>query len=476
MIRTLMFAFAIGWATSSSTAAPPNILFILADDLGWRDLGCTGGTLAETPRLDQLASEGMRFSQAYAPAPICSASRAAFWTGRSPARLGFEFVTKPADVAPPAREVQPPPYTRDLPLSEITLAETLLEAGYHTAFMGKWHLNEHYQRYLGWSPLHGPAQQGFELTVDTFGAHPYNPKAPKKPDVKLAKGTFPQDELTDAAIQYLKQSHDKPFLLCLSLYHVHTPVRSPAAWLLEKYAPRVRDLPGDPDRNAQYAAFIETLDHLVGRVLDALKESGRDQDTLVVFTSDNGGHPEYAHNAPLRGSKWNLYEAGIRVPAMVRWPGHIPAGVVNDWPIIGMDWYPTLCAAAGAKLPDVRLDGLDLLPWLKDFKYPGFERSLLWHFPYYHPEKGYETSLQEIGVNDFAVSQTHPMSAMRVGASKVHLFHDDGRLEWYHLPTDPSESHNLAPDRPQQAQVLKSEIQRLLKLVGARLPTTPQPQ
>jgi len=448
----------------------PNILFILADDLGWSDLGCYGATLCETPRLDRLAADGMRFTNAYAPAPICSASRASILTGRSPARLQFEFVTKPKDVSPPVRKLQPPPYTRDLPLEEVTLAESLDEAGYVSAFSGKWHVTEHYKRYLGWRPDMGPRQQGFDVAIETFGSHTYAGKRSEQERSRYAVGEFPVDDVTGNAIRFMEEHRDEPFLMYVSHYFVHTPVQAPTTWLYEKYRDRAAEGPGDPERRAHYAAFVATLDHYVGQLLDAVDRLGLKEDTLVVFTSDNGGHPEYADNAPLRGSKWNLYEGGIRVPMIVRWPGHVAAGTTCDVPVTATDLFATFRHAAGIPPVAQPLDGISLLPLFEGREIDLSQRELVWHFPYYHPEKGYGKAQVGIGVNDFAVSRTTPQSAIRVGRYKLIHFYDDDRDELYDLTKDLSEQHDLSSEQPERTRQLRQRLDAALSRMNARLP------
>ena len=331
-------------------AQRPNILFILADDLAWSDLGCYGHAWHETPHLDRLARAGMRCTDAYAPAPICSASRASILTGKSTARLGFEFVTKDA----PGRQqrqagqaLATPPFTLNLPLSEITMAEHLGDASYETAFFGKWHLNAHHGGYLGWSPTHGPRQQGFQTAIADFGSHPYSYRNERQTCADRPGRALSQRLDGDRAVTYLQQDHKAPFFLMVSHFYVHTPVQTPCQWLLEKYADKVPADSPNRQRRIAYAAFVETLDHYAGELLAALDASGQAATTLVVFTSDNGGHPEFAANGPLRGSKWNLYEGGIRVPLLARWPGTIAAGSTCTTPVIGYDLLPTFAAAAG---------------------------------------------------------------------------------------------------------------------------------
>ena len=462
------------WSLSAATgAARPNIVFILADDLGWRALRCTGNEIHDTPHLDRLARDGMRLTQGYAAAPICSASRAALLTGRSPVRLGFEFVTKlPTAKRPAGHALVGPPYPLNLPLAEVTLGEVLAPAGYATGYFGKWHVSEHTGGYLGWSATHGPLQQGYAEGDSDFGNHTYAYR--ERPALKtelLAAGDYGRDTLTEKAIAFLRTRRDRPFFLHVAHYFVHDPIHSRAAWLIEKY--RARDPTGTDPRRLEYAAMVETLDHYVGQLLRTLDELGLRENTLVVFTSDNGGHPEYAANGPLRGGKWNLYEAGLRVPWLVRWPSHVRAGATSDAPFIGTDLLPTLAAAVDAPLPTgVALDGRNVLPLWRGAVPTAAERErpLVWHFPYYHPETGYADALPNIGVSDFAVSQTRPQSALRVGDWKLVHFYEGDRDELYHLAADPGEQRDLAAREPRRAKVLRNRLDSELHAMNARFP------
>lgn len=465
-LRVLCLAL-LWFATLSAHARQPHILFILADDLGWADPACQGHGVHETPHLDRLAREGTRFTQAYAPAPICSASRAAILTGRTPARLHFEFVTKDKPGTQKlGQPLLPPPYPTNLPLEEVTIPEVLAQAGYHSAFFGKWHLNIHHGGYLGWSPTHGPLRQGFAEGEADFGGHPYAYfKGGDRADLALAEGEFPQDSLTDKVLAFLKRRHERPFYLHWSHYHVHDPIHSRCAWLKEKYR---RKLPaGAAEERAAYAAMVETLDHEIGRVLTALDETGLARDTLVVFMSDNGGHPNYTGNAPHRGSKWNLYEGGIRVPLLARWPGRVPAGAVCHEPVHGCDLLPTFAALAGAaNVPAV--DGVSLEPLFNNPAQSLPERALLWHFPFYHPEKNFAKAPARIGMDDFVTSQTRPHSAIRVGRHKLLRFDEDGRDELYDLADDPGEAREISAREPALTQELRSRLQSLLRESRAR--------
>jgi uncharacterized sulfatase len=414
----------------------------------------------------------MRFTDAYAPAPICSASRASILTGKTTARLGLEFVVK-ADsgeqVIEPAQPLKAPPFKLSLELEETTIAELLLGAGYNTAYFGKWHLNPHYKGvYLGWSPVEGPGQQGFSVAGEDFGSHPYNKREMALID---EPGRYYPDGMTDRAIRFIEQDHEAPFFLMVSHFYVHTPVRSPYTWLLDKYEKTVPA--GIPNRTkrVKYAAFLETLDHHVGQLLDALGEADLAESTLVIFLSDNGGHPEYVSNKPLRGSKWNLYEGGIRVPMIVRWPESVKKGSVCDQPVAGYDVFPTLAEVseeACQHLPE-GLDGKSLLPLLTG-NGNGETRSLYWHFPYYHPEgRKFGLSKAKIGVDDFEVSQTRPHSAIRHGDHKLVYFGEDKRCELYDLVRDISEQNDLSGNNPSLADSLKNNLLRYLDSVDARM-------
>lgn len=476
MLRILFFLMLFAGFAQSVFAKPPNIVFILADDLSWSDLGCYGNRIHDTPNIDRLAASGMRFTQAYAPAPICSASRAAILTGKSPARLKFEFVTKHA----PGRQrlnvpLLTPPFTLNLPLGEVTMGEALAAAGYSTGFFGKWHVNQHYKGYLGWSPKHGPLQQGFAHGVSDFGSHPYTYRSNREQrDSLVPDGQFPDDSLLDQTVKFIHKKRDRPFFLYLSQYFVHDPVHSRCQWLVRKYRKR---LPPDAlDIQASYGAMVETLDHLVGRTLDSIDQAGLTEHTLVVLTSDNGGHPNYTSNAPLRGSKWNLYEGGIRVPLIVRWPGHISPGSRSDTVVHACDLLPTFCQVAETRLSVEYSDGESLVMHLRDTATePERKQPLVWHFPYYHPEKLFAQSPKNIGVADFATSQTRPHSAIRSGHWKLLKFFENDRIELYDLKADPVEQNNLATEFPRVAETLHSQLSEYLDNVGARLPTSRAP-
>lgn len=457
------------WAhLANGATTQPNIVFILADDLAWSDLGCYGHSWHRTPNIDQLADRGIRFTNAYASAPICSASRASLLTGKTTASLGFEFVTKNA----PGRQnidaptlLSAPPLTLNLALSERTIAERLGDLGYQTAFFGKWHLNQHYERYLGWSPTHGPNQQGFQFAEEDFGAHPYSwGRTPQVPIDDV--GVYGEDSMVERVCRYIRMPRDQPYFVMASSFYVHTPVRTPLKWLTDYYDENIPlDATNRPNR-IRYAAFLETFDHHVGKILRAVEASGKSQNTLVVFFSDNGGHPEYTANAPLRGSKWNLYEGGIRVPLIVKWPGHAQPNTKCDKPTAGYDLASTFVQAAGGDFRRGEGQAISLNP---DSNTSNATRDLVWHFPYYHPETGYAKAKPTIGVNDFVVSKTMPQSAIRRGNYKLIWFAEDDRVELYDLSSDLSEQNDLSETKPEKSAELKTSLHRYLQEHHARM-------
>ncbi|HEX5082766.1 MAG TPA: sulfatase [Blastocatellia bacterium] len=451
--------------------ARPNILFILADDLAWNDLDCYGARQAETPQIDRLAAQGMRFTQAYAAAPICSPSRAALLTGRSPARLGLEFVTKNpgATVNATGLPLEPPPFSPGLALEEITFAEVLQKSGYRTGFYGKWHVAQHYGVYLGWSPTHGPKQQGFDEAEEDFGGHSYGAlaKAPLQ-GPETSDGEFPPDSMADKAIAFLERNKDRPFCLMVSHFFVHDPVKAPARWLFEKARRKAKV---NSDKAAAYVAFVETLDHHVGRLLSALDRLGLSGNTLVVFTSDNGGAPGYLERAPLRGSKWTLYEAGLRVPFIARWPGVIAPNRVADAPIIGSDIFPTFCEVGGARMNVAALDGLSLAPLLRGKRPTQFDqRELVWHFPYYNPEPPKQGVRRPVLADPPPGTLFTPVSAIRRGRYKLLRHYENNQNELYDLASDPKEQHDLAKTRRSLARSMRARLDAKLRSLKARFP------
>ncbi len=441
-------------SAGEATPLKPNIVFIFVDDLSWSDVGAYGSRYCETPNLDRFAQEGLRFTDGYCPAPICSASRAAVLTGRSPARLHFEFVSKAKGSAPPAaKRLIQPSYIQDLPLSAITLAEVLRPTGLTTGCVGKWHLTQQNNRYLGYGKTHGPAQQGFDYTAEDRGAHPYTYENREFGDLK--PGEYPGDATTENAIHFMKMNRERPFVLYFSNYFPHRPVHTRCKWLYDKY--REKATADMSEKRIMYGAFVETMDHYLGQFFQAMDDLGLADKTFVVFLSDNGGNPEDTSNLPLRGCKWTLYEGGVRVPFMVRWPGVVEPASTSDLPVMGTDLFPTFCELAGVQPdPTVPLDGLSLVPLLKGEREDLGRKSLYWHFPYYHPPEGYEG--------------TTPCSAIRKGSFKLVHFYEDHRNELYDLAEDLGEQKDLSRDLHEKTRELQDNLFAYLQSVNARLP------
>lgn len=434
----------------------PNIVFILVDDLGWADLATYGNSIHETPNIDRLAANGMTFTDAYASAPICSASRASLLTGKSPARLGFEFVTKADDSDVPAGTLLlQPSYPRDLPLSEKTIAEQI-SSTYVCGYFGKWHLTQENDRYLGWGNTFGPLQQGFRVGSEHRGSHSYGYSPAEKGTFSdFASGTFPVDSLTELSIRFLEQHRDESFMLYYSMYYVHAPVKTRSKWLYDKYREKLG--PAASEELVHYAAFIETMDHHVGQLLRTIERLKLDEKTLIVFTSDNGGDPRFSNSGSLRGGKWTLYEAGIRIPTIVSWKNAIRADTTSHAPINGYDWYPTIAELTGNhNIPKRTIDGQSIVPVLfgGESTTTDSNRILYWHFPFYHQP----------------VVNSKPQSAIRKGKYKAIYFYEDDRIELYDLDTDIAEQHDISSAEPARASAMKKLLFDKLDLANARMP------
>jgi len=433
---------------SVAAAERPNILLVMIDDLGWRDLGCQGNAGLHTPRIDALAGQGMRFTSAYAAAPVCSPTRAAILTGQSPARLRLtNHLPHQERFTPKGATLRPAPMRDHLPLEHVTVAEHLKAAGYATGFFGKWHL------YNDEASEFGPLAQGFEVNLGgcAFGGPPtfFDPYGIDfLPD--RIPGEYLPDRLADETIGFMRArvEEKKPFFAALWHYTVHWPMETPMA-LLEKY----RDRPAEGYKDARYAAMIEAMDAAVGRVLDALEVIGIADETLVVFTSDNGAFDGVGDNRPLRASKGHLYEGGIRVPMIVRWPGKVAGGEVSEVPVISTDLYPTFLECAGVEPdPGTPMDGVRLLALLQGKDKPERE-ALFWHYPNYASHQG-----NRLG------------SAMREGDFKLIEHFDDGSVELYDLGRDLSEKRDLAGEKPEIAERMKARLQAWRMESGAAMP------
>ncbi len=424
-----------------------NVVVILADDLGWADLGCYGSKYHKTPNLDKLAASGMRFTDAYAAAPVCSPTRAALLTGQYPARLNLtDWLPGRSDR--PDQKLLRPAINQELPAATRTLAAALQAAGYTTGHIGKWHLG---------GQGAGPLQRGFDTNVagDQTGS-PRSYFAPYKgnngvymPGLENApEGEYLTDRLTAEAEKFLTVNRDKPFFLYLAHYAVHIPMKAKTD-RIAKYKPGQPGQQGNPI----YAAMIESLDDSVGRVLKKLDDLKLADHTLVVFTSDNGGlcviegpNTPPTINSPLREGKGYLYEGGLRVPLIVRWPGIVKPGSTTATSVQSIDFFPTLLDVCGVK-NDTKVDGVSLLPVLKG---EALQRdALYWHYPHYSNQGG------------------RPGAAIRAGDYKLIEFFENGRRELYDLKRDISESRNLIADRAEVAKALGDKLDAWRKEVGA---------
>ncbi len=425
-------------------AAPPNVVLVLADDLGWSDLSCQGSSFFETPRIDALAVQGARFTQAYSNCPVCSPSRAALMTGQNPGRVGFtgHITAIGRHRYPEDGLIVPPADFMHLRHEFVTLAEALGDAGYVSASIGKWHLGDE---------PYWPTRQGFDINIagHTHGSpasyfFPYqNPDQEWNPDIpnldisESEDGEYLTDRLTDEAVAFIEENRERSFFLYLSHYTVHTPLQAPDG-LVRKYAAKIEA--GAKGKNAVYAAMVETLDASVGRVIDTLAELGLEDRTVVIVASDNGGLDSVTHNAPLRAGKGHLYEGGIRVPLIVRWPGHGEPAMVIDEPVTNADLYPFLVHQVagldeqGYPVPDARNLGalIDRAEW--------GTRDLIWYYPHYSPQ-----------------ART-PGAAILSGGYKLIEFYDPPGVELYRLDPDIGEAANLAEKEPGVAESLRTRL------------------
>lgn len=433
----------------------PNIILFLIDDLGWKDLGCQGSTFYQTPNIDRLAKEGVRFTDAYAACAVCSPTRAAILTGKYPARL---LLTDwlPSGRWEPKAKLREGRFLRGLPVEEITLAEALREGGYRTANIGKWH--------LGSEPFCLPEHHGFDVNIagnahgapgSYFFPYPGDWKIPATdqrarwnvlPDGK--EGEYLTDRLTDEAVKFINESRDKPFFLYFPHYGVHTPLQAKADMIAKYERIPEAQRQGKPE----YAAMVESVDESVGRVMATLKELRLDQNTVIIFTSDNGGFYNATSNAPLRANKGAYYEGGIRVPLIIKWPGVAKAGSVVSDPVTSTDFYPSGLAAAGLPArPHQHRDGVNLQSILTGAA-PLPDRALFWHFPHYneHPS-------------------SVPSSVIRKGPWKLIQTFDPEGIELYNLAADLGETKNLAGTEAAKADELLRELDAWRKDVGAEM-------
>lgn len=453
----------------------PNVLFILVDDLGWTDLGAWGSTFYESPNVDALTTKGMKFTNAYAACPVCSPTRASIMTGKYPARLQTtDWFGAPQPEAarkswPEDRLLLPAEYLEELPLEEVTLAEALKQNGYKTFFAGKWHLGDKAEFW--------PEKQGFDINKGGWTAgHPSNYFAPYK-NPRLSDGPEGEnltDRLARETSDFIKENKEGPFLAYLSFYSVHTPLQAPKE-LIEKYEKKKQKLGLEDQwcteekqkvRLSQclpvYAAMVESMDMAVGKVMNTLKVTGLEKNTIVIFMSDNGGlstsggHP--TSNLPLRAGKGWLYEGGIREPMVIYWPGAVAsgaaapnvakAGSVSDLPVMSTDFYPTILEMAGLPaLPKQHVDGVSLVPILKGKEMK--RGPLYWHYPHYGNQGGL------------------PSAVVRDGDWKLIEWFEPGREpELFNLKNDLGEQQNLAKKYPDKTKTLYAQLKKWQREVG----------
>lgn len=454
-VAILMALFSCAAVTPALAAAPakPNIVFFLVDDFGKGALACMGSDLCETPNIDTLAKSGMSFTSGYSACTVCSPSRAAILTGRYPGRTHITDWIAGHDNKNAKLKI--PDWQMYMDHKWQLLPETLKQSGYTTGFVGKWHLMPTKDPVA--MKNHFPTDHGFDINIG--GREWGQPKGPGKyfhpfdmPNVESKEGDYLPDRLTDYAVDFVQKNKGKPFFLYMSYYLVHAPLMAKPE-LVEKYQRKIKS--GTyKQTNAVYAAMVESLDSSVGRVIRALKEQGLYENTIVVFTGDNGSDLR-DYTGGLRDFKAYSHEGGVREPVLISWPGVIEAGSSSDVPMIGTDYYPTLLDLAGLPLQsEEHLDGVSLKPiLLKQGKMP--DRSLFWHYPHYH--------------------RTTPYGAIRKGKWKLIEFFEDGSLELFDLDNDIAETKNLASEHPEVARALLQELKSWRGSVNAQMPT-PNPQ
>jgi len=465
----------VALAMASSVRKKPNFCFILIDDMGWRDATCYGSSFYETPNIDKLAASGMRFTNAYAAAPVCSPTRASILTGKYPARLHLTDWLGP-DTWRAMGKLKHAQHVDQMPLEEVTIAEALKEAGYATASIGKWHLGE--KDYY-------PEHQGFDINVagnhSGFPPSYFNPYKWKHYSLDLPggkEGEYLTDRLTDEAVEFIDKNKDKPFFLYLSHYAVHTPLQAKQE-MTAKYQTKAENLPQSQapsvlpegssmakqvQDHAVYAAMVQSVDESVGRVIEKLKQLKLQDDTVIIFMSDNGGLATSAgrsdlepkqgptSNVPLRAGKGWLYEGGIREPMIICWPGVTKAASVCDEPVISTDFYPTMLEMAHLPMrPQQHRDGVSLVPVLKQ-AHPLKRDAIYFHYPHYSNQGG------------------KPAGAVRAGDYKLLEFYEDNHFELYNLADDIGEKNNLAEKKTQKVAQLRDMLYKWRKSVDARMP------
>ncbi len=444
------------------TEKQPNFVFILVDDLGWADVKCNfPGSFYETPNIDELAKNGVRFLQAYSANPVCSPTRAALMTGKHPNRVDITDWIPGSD--PKNRPLLGPQDRNELALEETTIAEKLKEKGYRTCFIGKWHLG---------GTGYFPEDQGFDINIGGHhkGSPPGGYYSPyKNPKLKDGPpGEYLTDRLSSEGIKFIEQNKEDPFFLYLAFYTVHTPIQASKKFIKKYKEKREKLNLGEvPHRNegegwtkllqenAAYASMVASMDENVGRIIKTLKDNGLTENTWVIFTSDNGGLSTLRRknaptsNGPLRSGKGWCYEGGIRVPLIISGPEIKHPGRTTEQPAVSMDYFTTILNIAGIK--HKKNDGINLVPVLTQDK-PVDRDELFWHYPHYHG------------------SMWKPGSAIRKGDWKMIIFYEDNHIELYNLTSDPGETMDIANKNPQKVKELKSLLEKRLEETHAKFP------
>jgi len=450
-----------------TSTAKMNVVFILVDDWGCADAGVQGSDFFETPNIDRFAKESLRFTQAYAAAAICSPTRAAIMTGKSPARLDMTIWHEGAmQGGPTKRKLLAAKAQPNLPREEVTLAELFKKQKYFTVHIGKWHLGRaaYYPETQGYDVNIGGTYWGAPATFFWPYRGPWSKNDPELRYVPVGTGQpgdYLTDQLTDHALRVIQQQKDQPFFLSLWFHTVHTPIEGKPA--LVKHFKEKK--PGKVHNHPEYAAMVANMDENVGRVLRRLDELKLADNTVVILTSDNGGvdfktsksgNIAPTQNAPLRSGKGTLYEGGIRVPLMIRWPGLTKPGTECGAMVTSQDFFPTLAEGFGHKEVDLpKHDGVSLLPQLRNPKTRLTRKTLYWHYPHYY-------------------SRMTPGSAVRDGNWKLIHYYEDNRMELFNLNDDPSETKDLAATQPAQVRDLRIKLNNWRKATDAK-PPVPNP-
>jgi len=432
----------------------PNIIYINVDDLGWKDVGYMGSEYYKTPNIDRLARKGVTFTNAYAPAANCAPSRACSLTGQYTPHHGIYTVKSSERGESRTRKLIPVANKTVLDDWQKPIAEDLKEVGYITAHVGKWHLGE------------DPKTQGFDVnTGGSVYGHPESYFSPYRNKYLKdgPEGEYLTDRLTDEAIRFVEAQQNETFFLHLSYYSVHSPLQ-PKPEKVEKYKRKDKD---GLHHNPRYAAMVESVDENVGRLLEKLALLDLEDNTVIVFTSDNGGVWQHTSQKPLRACKGSYYEGGIRVPLIARWLGNIRGGRASDVPVSGIDFYPTFLKLTDAPKSDEKiLDGASLMPLLLGNGHIG-ERPLFWHFPIYLENGNPETR--------DPVFRTRPGSVIRMGDWKLHEYFEDGSIELYNLNEDIGEMQNLAVKHVDKVQELHRKLVEWRSSIGAPVPSIQNP-